>query len=97
MVGFALNYCNVDEEEGTSDQFVSENGEVVQYDYNTTDCSGASADSTAYSNRKCVSFDGGKASSSVFDTPVSFESASGAATNTVAMASSLIMLVSMLL
>eukprot|EP00045_Choanoeca_perplexa_P003279 m.29639 g.29639 ORF g.29639 m.29639 type:complete len:229 (+) comp11960_c0_seq1:147-833(+) len=91
MVGLALGFCDADEDDGTSEKLVSENGEFVQYEYSNADCSGASADNSTFSSQECVSYNGGKISIAVFDKPVSFNSVAGAATATVVSATTSLM------
>ena len=75
MVGFALDYCDVDDDEGTSDKLVKKDGAFLQHTYGSLDCSGDISETTTYTNQVCQAFGGGRASTAVFDTPISFASA----------------------
>ena len=73
VIGYALGYCDVDNDEGTSEKLVKVDGKFVSNKYATDDCSGNVMEADTFVDGVCRSFGDLKVSTTVYTKPISYE------------------------
>jgi len=66
VIGYALGYCDVDNDEGTSEKLVKVDGKFVSNKYATDDCSGNVMEADTFVDGVCRSFGDLKVSTTVY-------------------------------